>query len=145
MFLKNWIDKLKGNISKTFSIIFYFIIFIFIAPKIPHARRININHQNPVITTENSIWFGTSGGLIQYNRDDDSFKRINISSQQVAANIKQLYYDDGILWCGTDSLLAAMHVRLNEWLVYNKSTGLPSNSINGIILLNSLWRVSKFQ
>jgi len=134
MFLKNWINKLEDNVRKAFSINLYLIIFIFIVPEMLYAQRININHRYPVITAENSLWFGTPGGLIQYNRDDDSFKRISVSSEQITANIKQLYYDDGILWCGTDISLAALHIRLNEWLVYNMSSGLPSNSVNGIVL-----------
>jgi ligand-binding sensor domain-containing protein len=132
MILKSRISKLIDKISRAYNINLYLIILIIIAPEISQAQRVNINNQYPVITPENSIWFGTPDGLLQYNRDNDSFKRIGISPDQTVANIKQLYYDDGILWCVTDTSLAALHIRLNEWLVYDKSNGLPSNSINGI-------------
>jgi hypothetical protein len=134
MLLKVQINQLVNNFKKTLDIGLYLIIIIIIIPGKLYGQRVNINHRYPVISTENLLWFGTPDGLIQYDPGDDSFKRVSIASERKKTYIKLLYYDDGILWCGTDSSLAALYVRLNEWLVYDTSTRLPSNMVNGIAL-----------
>jgi len=134
MLLGTRINQLADKISKSFRTNLYLIIIISITPGILYAQRININHRYPVISAENRLWIGTPDGLIQYDPGDDSFKRVSVPTGQTEIHARLLYYDDGILWCGTDSSLAALHVRLNEWLVYDTSNGLPSNIVNGIAL-----------
>ncbi|MCP4634587.1 MAG: hypothetical protein GY855_16790 [candidate division Zixibacteria bacterium] len=112
----------------------YLLVIALLIPGVLHAQRVNLNHEYPIITAENQIWLGTPEGLFQYNPDDDSFKRFVITSENIDSNIKQLLYNDEILWCNTDSSFAGLHIRLNEWLVYDTSSGLPSNNMNGIAL-----------
>jgi len=131
---KTRINQFIDIIIRAFTINLVLLTIIFCIPTALNAQRININHHYPVIMAENRLWFGTPDGLFQYNSDDNSFKRFNISSKNTTSDLKQLYYNDEILWCVTDSSLTALHIRLNEKLIYNTSSGLPSNIVNGLAL-----------
>ncbi|MBN1348425.1 hypothetical protein JXJ21_03385 [candidate division KSB1 bacterium] len=93
-------------------------------------EHINLQRRFPVLRVENQLWIGTPAGLYRYNPDDDAFKRFSLplSSQQ----IHQLYHENEWLWCVSDSGLAVLHVRLNEWLAFTTQNGLPANKINGL-------------
>ena len=97
--------------------------------------KLNLNRQFPIIQAENQTWIGTPTGLYQYNYNDNSFKRFTIPTKFSSQQVKQLHYYEEWLWCVLDSGLAALHVRLNEWLVFDSNNGLPSNTINGIDFL----------
>ena len=83
-----------------------------------YSAEINLPFQYPVLEAENRVWIGTPAGLYQYNPDDDSFKRTSPPTERQIPEIKQLYYHDEWLWCVLDSGLAALHIRLNEWLFF---------------------------
>ncbi|MCP4580695.1 MAG: hypothetical protein GY839_03710 [candidate division Zixibacteria bacterium] len=134
MLFKTPINRLLNIIGKAFNIVFCLVVVILCVPDVIAAQRVNINRSFPVIRAENRLWFGTPDGLYQYDPGDNSFKRFNISTQQETSNVKQLYYNDEILWCGSGEFLGALHIRLNEWLLYDTSAGLPSNSVNGLVL-----------
>jgi hypothetical protein len=101
----------------------------------PAITKLNLNRLYPVLQAENQSWIGTPTGLYQYNYDDNSFKRFSIPTKFSTQHVKQLHYYEEWLWCVLDSGLAALHVRLNEWLVFDTNNGLPSNTINGIDFL----------
>nr|NQU93285.1 hypothetical protein [Bacteroidota bacterium] len=46
--------------------------------------------------------------------------------------VKQLYYYQEWLWCVLDTGLAALHVRLNDWLYFDKDLGLPSSVVTAL-------------
>jgi len=94
--------------------------------------RLNLNGIYPVLEAENKIWIGTPSGLYQYSSDEDSYKHYILPIAGQSQQIHYMYYFDEWIWCVLDSNLAALHIRLNEWLVFNKENGLPSNSVNGI-------------
>lgn len=97
-----------------------------------NTGRLNIHEKYPVLEAENKVWLGTPDGLYQYDSEADSYKRFVIPVKSVNQNIRHLYYNDEWLWCILDSSLAAMHIRLNEWLVFNEKNGLPSSVVNGL-------------
>jgi hypothetical protein len=103
-------------------------------PGEPRSAEINLHRRYPVIEAENQVWVGTPHGLYRYNPDDDSFKRASPSRNGVAPAVRQLHYGDEWLWCILDHGLAALHIRLNEWLFFDVTSGLPSNAVNGLAL-----------
>jgi len=114
-----------------------FWVFLLLSTLLPvtstaEINRLNIHRSYPVLEAENKVWIGTPGGLYQYDSESDSYKRFVIPIQSTVQNIKQLYYNDEWLWCVLDSSLAALHIRLNEWLVFNEDSGLPSSVVNGL-------------
>jgi hypothetical protein len=94
--------------------------------------RVNLSRTFPVLQVGNSLWVGTPAGLYQYSSSDDSYKRFPIPGKKLDPEIKQLFYYREWLWCVLDTGLAALHVRLNDWLLFDSSNGLPSNTITGI-------------
>ena len=96
------------------------------------GTRLNLGREFPVAEAENRIWLGTPDGLLQYNPDDDSFRRFPLPVEGRSPRIEQLSYADEWLWCVLDRGLAALHVRLNEWLYFDAASGLPDDAVNGL-------------
>ncbi len=96
------------------------------------GARLNLSREFPVVEAENRIWLGTPDGLFQYNPDDDSFRRFPLPVEGRSPRIEQLRYADEWLWCVLDQGLAALHVRLNEWLFFDAANGLPADAVNGL-------------
>jgi hypothetical protein len=95
-------------------------------------NKVYLQRNYPVLQADNQLWIGTPTGLYQYIPDDDSFKRFTIPSTRQTSDVKQLYFYDEWLWCVLDNGLAILHVRLNEWLYFDSTNGLPSDKINGV-------------
>jgi hypothetical protein len=108
------------------------LICLFQFSVIHAAERININKKNQVVEAENRVWMATPNGLIQYNSTEDSYKRILVPVRSGSQAVREIEYNDEWLWCIMDSSLAALHIRLNEWLIFDKTNGLPSSEVNGI-------------
>ena len=96
------------------------------------STRLNLSRAFPVVEAENRIWLGTPDGLFQYDPDDDSFRRFSLPVEGPSPPIEQLHYADEWLWCVLDRGLAALHVRLNEWLFFDAASGLPADAVNGL-------------
>jgi hypothetical protein len=96
------------------------------------VRRLNINREYPVLEAENRVWIGMPGGLYQYNPSDDTYKRFTLPVEGPVPAVRDLYYSDEWLWCVLDRGLAALHVRLNEWLYFDAGSGLPSGTVRGL-------------
>ena len=96
------------------------------------STRLNLSRKFPVVEAENRIWLGTPDGLLQYNPDDDSFLRFPLPIEDRSPRIEQLRYADEWLWCVLDRGLAALHIRLNEWLYFDAANGLPADAVNGL-------------
>jgi hypothetical protein len=95
-------------------------------------RRLNLKREYPVVYAENRVWIGMPGGLYRYNADDDTYKRFTLPVEGRVPEVRDLSYRDEWLWCVLDSGLAALHIRLNEWLYFDVSNGLPSGRVNGL-------------
>lgn len=95
-------------------------------------RRLNLKREYPVVYAENRIWIGMPDGLLQYNPGDDTYKRFTMPVEGRVSEVRDLYYRDEWLWCALDQGLAALHIRLNEWLYFDVSSGLPSSTVNGL-------------
>jgi len=108
------------------------ILLLLPAPLSAAGARLNLSREFPVVETENRIWVVTPDGLFQYNPDDDSFRRFPLPVEGRSPRIEQLRYADEWLWCVLDSGLAALHVRLNEWLFFDAANGLPADGVNGL-------------
>lgn len=104
-------------------------------PASAELRRLNINHEYPVLEAENRVWIGMPGGLYQYNSEDDTYKRFTLPVEGRVPEVRDLYYSDEWLWCVLDSGLAALHVRLSEWLYFDVAEGLPSGTVRGLDFL----------
>lgn len=96
------------------------------------ARRLNLAETYPVVQGNNVLWIGTPDGLYQYSATDDAYKRVVIPSRFHSPRVKQLLLHDEWLWCVLDTGLAALHVRLNDWLFFDTTNGLPSNHVGNI-------------
>ncbi|MCD4683225.1 MAG: hypothetical protein K8R86_08085 [Bacteroidales bacterium] len=94
--------------------------------------RLNLYGKYPVLEAENKVWIGTPSGLYQYSSEEDAYKRFVLPIESQNQEIRYLSYNDEWLWCILDSTLAAFHIRLNEWLVFDMEDGLPSNLVNGL-------------
>ena len=94
--------------------------------------RVNLSKTFPVLQVGSSLWLGTPAGLYQYNSSDDSYKRFPIPGRTINPEIRQLFYYKEWLWCVLDTGLAALQVRLNDWIVFDSTNGLPSNTITGV-------------
>jgi hypothetical protein len=95
------------------------------------ATQLNLKKEFPVLKAGNDIWIGTPGGLYLYKSIDDSYKLFSIPGKE-GNEIRYLYYDNEWLWCILDTGLAVLQIRLNQWMVFDKTSGLPSNKISGI-------------
>ena len=95
-------------------------------------RRLNLSRAYPVVEAENHVYIGTPNGFYQYNAADDAYKRFVVPGAGPNSAVRELYYSDEWLWCILDDGLAALHIRLNEWLYFDAESGLPSNAINGL-------------
>jgi hypothetical protein len=95
-------------------------------------RNIHLEQSFPVIQTASQIWIGTPAGLYQYSQSDDSFKRFALPGGRPGAKVRFLYFYKEWLWCVLDSGLAALQVRLNDWLFFNAKSGLPSDVVTGL-------------
>lgn len=94
--------------------------------------RLNLYGRYPVLEAENKLWIGTPSGLYQYSAEEDAYKRFVLPIESQDQQIRYLSYNDEWLWCLLDSTIAALHIRLNEWLVFDADDGLPSNIVNGL-------------
>jgi hypothetical protein len=95
------------------------------------ATQLNLKKEFPILQTGSDIWIGTPGGLYQYKSADDSYKMYSIPGKEGMA-IRYLYFDSEWLWCILDTGLAVLQTRINQWMVYDKMSGLPSGKINAI-------------
>jgi hypothetical protein len=95
------------------------------------ATQLNLKKEFPLLKIGNDVWIGTPGGLYQYKSMDDSYKLYSIPGKE-GNEIRYLYYDNEWLWCVLDTGMAVLQTRLNQWMVFDKESGLPSNKINGI-------------
>jgi hypothetical protein len=93
---------------------------------------VNLERSYPVVEAENSVWIGTPAGLLQYNPEDDTFRGVNLPEEVTGSPVRDLRYKDEWLWCLPERGLAALHIRLNEWLFFDASSGLPSDTLTGI-------------
>jgi len=110
----------------------FLLLFLASISGLNAAERINIKKNYQVIEAENKVWLAIPNGLFQFDSGDDSFKRFVIPENLSSQAVREIEYNDEWLWCIMDSSLAAMHIRLNEWLIFNETNGLPSNSVTGI-------------
>ena len=97
----------------------------------PQAIQLNLKKEFPVLQTGSEIWIGTPGGLYQYKGADDSYKLYSIPGKEGMA-IRYLYYDSEWLWCILDTGLAVLQTRLNQWMVFDKTSGLPSGKVSSL-------------
>ena len=95
------------------------------------ATQLNLKKEFPILQAGSDLWIGTPGGLYQYKSADDSYKLYSIPGKEGMA-IRYLYYDSEWLWCILDTGLAVLQTRLNQWMVFDKTSGLPSGKINAI-------------
>ena len=95
-------------------------------------RRVNLSREYPVLQAENRIWIGMPGGLCQYNPGDDTYKRFTPPTGRDVREVRELHHSDEWLWCVLDQGLAALHIRLNEWLYFDVASGLPSGTVTGL-------------
>jgi hypothetical protein len=94
--------------------------------------RINIQQSYPVLPAGNQIWIGTPSGLYRYNQSDDSYKQFAPPNGRSDFRVRVLSVYKEWLWCVLDSGLAALQTRLNDWLFFDSSSGLPSSFVTGI-------------
>jgi len=107
------------------------LLTLVVIPATLHAGtvRLNLRRQFPAVQAENKVWLGTPSGLFQASLDDRSFRRVPLPPEAPSSHVEQLLYDDEWLWCVLDTGLAALHIRLNEWLHFDAAHGLPSDRV----------------
>lgn len=110
------------------------IVLLLVVPFLVSAQisRVNLPEAYPVLQTGNQIWIGTPNGLYQYDQNDDSFKRFAPPNVKRSMYVKYLFTYKEWLWCVLDSGLAALQIRLNDWLFFDSTNGLPSSSVTGM-------------
>jgi len=109
------------------------LLAVFLVCQSPaQIRNVHLEQSFPVLQTGNQIWIGTPAGLYQYSQTDDSFKRFALPGGRPGARVRFLYYYKEWLWCVLDSGLAALQVRLNDWLFFDAKSGLPSSIVTGL-------------
>jgi hypothetical protein len=125
------------NISTLYRIILVFFLHQTITWSQP--VQVNLKKEYPILKVGNDVWIGTPNGLYQYNANYDSYKLFVIPGKE-ESQIRYMYYNNEWLWCVLDSGLAVLQVRLNQWMVFDRNTGLPSNFINNIAFQgNYVW------
>ena len=120
----------KAIILKAFLLV-TLTLFIQTTRLFSQVTQLNLKKEFPVLKAGNDVWIGTPGGLYLYKSMDDSYKLYSIPGKE-GNEIRYLYYDNEWLWCILDTGLAVLQIRLNQWMVFDKSSGLPSNKISGI-------------
>lgn len=79
--------------------------------------------------TNHQVFTATSIGLEQYNVAADSFRILQISSEET--EIRQIYQNDKGLWLITSNGLSLHHLSTLDTLVnYSTADGFPSNNLN---------------
>jgi len=120
----------KNRAIKTLLI--FAFIFLIAEEANSQINRVGIRQAYPVLQAETQIWIGTPSGLLQYNPGDDSYKRYALPVGEQGREVKQMYYHQEWLWCVLDTGLAALHVRLNDWLYFDAENGLPSPVVTNV-------------
>ena len=136
----------NSELSEFLKFLFLLVCLLILMPEVSYSQvnRLNLMQTSPVLEAENKVWLGTPAGLYQYDTESDSYKRFVIPVDNSNQNIRHLYYNDEWLWCILDSSLAALHIRLNEWLVFNEENGLPSSVVNGLDFTDDyVWAASE--
>lgn len=83
-----------------------------------------------VQTNDGVLWIGTYAGLYRYNGRE--FKWVD--DYESVRNVNCLYVDEeGRLWIGTNDNGLSIVIREEVANVLDESTGLPSNSVRGIV------------
>jgi ligand-binding sensor domain-containing protein len=125
------------NISTLYRIILIFFLHQTITWSQP--VQVNLKKEYPILKVGNDVWIGTPNGLYQYNTNYDSYKLFVIPGKE-ESQIRYMYYNNEWLWCVLDSGLAVLQVRLNQWMVFDRNSGLPSNFINNVAFQgNYVW------
>ncbi len=120
----------KNSILKILSLI---ALLLLITGNVnSQIKRVGIQQEYPVIQAETQIWIGTPSGLLQFNPDDNSFKRYALPVLHQNRDVKQMYYHQEWLWCVLDTGLIALHVRLNDCLYFDAKNGLPSPVVTNL-------------
>ncbi len=135
-------ERSKRNLLsvKAYPVILAAILLISQSPA--QIRNIHLDQSFPVIQTASQIWIGTPAGLYQYSQSDDSFKRFALPGGRPGARVRFLYVYREWLWCVLDSGVAALQIRLNDWLFFNAKSGLPSDVVTGLDFLGDYVWVS---
>ena len=81
-------------------------------------------------TNDGVLWIGTYAGLYRYNGREFRW----IDNYESVKNVNCLYVDEeGRLWIGTNDNGLSIVIREKVVNVLDQSTGLPSNSVRGIV------------
>jgi ligand-binding sensor domain-containing protein len=126
--------------ARTYPVVLLTVFLISQSPA--QIRNIHLDQSFPVIQTASQIWIGTPAGLYQYSQNDDSFKRFALPGGRPGARVRFLYVYKEWLWCVLDSGVAALQIRLNDWLFFNAKSGLPSDVVTGLDFLGDYVWVS---
>jgi hypothetical protein len=104
------------------------------------TKKLNLAEAYPLVQANNVLWIGTPSGLYQYSPADDAYKRFIIPTRLHSQHVKQLLLHNEWLWCVLDTGLAALQVRLNDWLFFDTTNGLPSNHVGNIdVMEDYVW------
>lgn len=107
-------------------------------------------HPNVIVNIyeddEHQLWVGTSGGLFRYSESKDDFefsffpnKKTPLSPENMIVPICKV---KNMLWLGTRQGLIRFDYKSKQSTVFNRSHGLPSENIRGILhdpSANDLW------
>jgi hypothetical protein len=120
------------NFLHSYCLPYVVIIFAILSSTFAQTGRVNLKQNYPVLKVDNLLWIGTPDGLYQYNPSEEAFTQNKIPSPHLNPRVKQLYFYNDWLWCVLDTGIAALQVRLNDWLYFDSANGLPSNCVNSI-------------
>lgn len=99
-----------------------------------------------LITSDNTLWVGTTGGLGKYDRETDSFIRYlhngDDENSLINNSILTVYEDSkGRIWIGTETGISRYKKHSDNFENYTDIDGIHKNAVAGITedLMGDLW------
>lgn len=79
------------------------------------SERLPASYVNVLLSTEDTLWAGTRGGLARYDATQGHWTPMPFNEQLPVPNVTALEFRDGLLWIGTPQGMGSYAIASNVW------------------------------
>ena len=97
-----------------------------------YAHTLLSNDLRCVTMTEDSVWFGTEGGVCRYNRENGTWETILSNEDLNAEDISAIAIDGKIIWFGTNRGVTKYDTASKDTVSFTPTDGLASRIVTCI-------------